>query len=193
MRVPGALTPGRSRNERRAFEVQSGIRLLPFTMTPIVIAPLAAQFPTSTAVGRSSSPGSRSKRPLRLGRAARVDPSRPRRAALALFVAGAGTSIALPTVPTANLGAVAPADIGTASEINDTMQRFGAVFAVAIATSVFAAFSHLDSPTGITDGFRPAVGVSALLALLGAVAALVLERRARTTEQLAPAAIDLAA
>ena len=111
---------------------------------------------------------------------------------LALFVAGAGTSIALPTVPTAVLGAVPPADIGTASGINNTMQRFGAVFAVAIATSVFAAYGHFASPTGITDGFRPAVGVSALLALLGAVAAVALERRV-PKEQLAPAAVDLAA
>ena len=47
----------------------------------------------------------------------------------------------------------------------------------------FTAYGHLGSPAGITHGFRPAVGVSALL---GAVAALALERRA-PKQQLAPA------
>lgn len=171
----------------------TGIRLLPFTMTPILIAPLAGA--VSDRLGR---------RPLiitglaiqalgfgwvalrastHLGLAELL---------LALFVAGAGTSIALPTVPTAILGAVAPADMGTASGINNTMQRFGAVFAVAIATSVFAAYGHAGSPVGITDGFRPAIAVSALLALLGAVAAVALERHPRE-QQLAPATLDLAA
>ena len=41
------------------------------------------------------------------------------------------------------------------------MQRFGAVFAIAIASSVFAANGHLGSPAGVTDGFRPAMAVAA--------------------------------
>jgi EmrB/QacA subfamily drug resistance transporter len=171
----------------------TGIRLLPFTMTPIVIAPLAGA--ASDRLGR---------RPLVIAGLA-VQAAGFAWVALrasthlglaellvALSVAGAGASMALPTVPTAVLGAVAPADMGTASGVNNTMQRFGAVFAVAIATSVFAAYGHLGSPAGITDGFRPAVGVSALLALLGAAAAVALERRARG-QQLAPATVDLAA
>ncbi len=172
--------------------LQTGIRLLPFTMTPIVIAPLAGA--VSDRVGR---------RPVivtglalqalgfawvalrastHLGLAELL---------LALFVAGAGTSMALPTVPTAVLGAVVPQEMGTASGVNNTLQRFGAVFAVAIATSVFAAQGHLGSAAGVTDGFRPAVAVSALLALLGALAALALERRRHV--RLEPAALDVAA
>jgi hypothetical protein len=41
------------------------------------------------------------------------------------------------------------------------MQRFGAVFGVAIASSVFAAYGHLGSPASVTDGFKAALAVSA--------------------------------
>jgi hypothetical protein len=62
--------------------------------------------------------------------------------------------------------------MGKASGISNMMQRFGAVFAIAIASSVFAAYGHLGSPAGVTAGFRPALAVAAVLSLLGAVAAL---------------------
>ena len=91
---------------------------------------------------------------------------------LALLVAGIGISMALPTVPTAVLSSVAPSEMGKASGISNMMQRFGAVFAIAIASSVFAAYGHLGSPAGVTAGFRPALAVAAVLSLLGAVAAL---------------------
>ena len=90
---------------------------------------------------------------------------------LALLVAGIGISMALPTVPTAVLSSVAPPEMGKASGIINMMQRFGAVFAIAIASSVFAAFGHLGSTAGVTAGFRPALAVAAVLSLLGAIAA----------------------
>jgi hypothetical protein len=62
-----------------------------------------------------------------------------------------------------------------ASGINNVMQRFGAVFAVAIASSVFSAYGHLGSASAVTDGLRPAIGVSALLSLIGALTALSLK------------------
>jgi MFS family permease len=91
---------------------------------------------------------------------------------LALLVAGIGISMALPTVPTAVLNAVAPPEMGKASGINTMMQRFGAVFAIAIASSVFAANGHLGSPASVTSGFRPVLAVCAALSLLGAVTAV---------------------
>jgi MFS family permease len=99
--------------------------------------------------------------------------------ALPLFVAGVGISMALPTVPTAVLSAVAPQEMGKASGVNTMMQRFGSVFAVAIATAVFTAYGHLGSPGGLTDGFKPALGVCAALSLLGALAALGIAPRRR--------------
>ena len=68
---------------------------------------------------------------------------------LPLVVAGIGISMALPTVPTAVLSAVAPEEMGKASGINYMMQRFGAVFAVAIGSSVFAVYGRLGSAASV--------------------------------------------
>jgi hypothetical protein len=82
--------------------------------------------------------------------------------------------MALPTVPTAVLNAVAPNELGKASGINYMMQRFGAVFAIAIASAVFAARGHFGTAAGVTSGFRPALAVCAGFALLSALSALAI-------------------
>ncbi len=95
---------------------------------------------------------------------------------LPMIIAGVGISMALPTVATAALGAVAPPDMGRASGVNNTLQRFGGAFGIAVAAAVFSAHGQLGSPAGVTAGFRPALAVSALLSLLGAVAAVLAGR-----------------
>ena len=93
---------------------------------------------------------------------------------IALLIAGVGVSMALPTVPTAVLNAVAPRELGKASGINYMMQRFGAVFAIAVASAIFAAYGHLGTPAGVTDGFKPALAACAGFALLAALSALAI-------------------
>jgi EmrB/QacA subfamily drug resistance transporter len=166
----------------------TGIRLLPWTMTPIFVAPLAGA--VSDRIGR---------RPLIVGGLAlqalgfawiALRASTGLSLAewlIVLFVAGVGISMALPAVPTAILNSVEPGETGTASGIYNMMQRFGAVFAVAIASSVFTAYGHIGTPAGVTDGFRPAIAVSASLSLLGAISALLLKARVAASAELEPA------
>jgi MFS family permease len=158
----------------------TGVRLLPWLATPMLISPAAGA--VSDRIGR---------RPViaaglllqaaGLGWVAlKASPAAGHlQLVLALLVAGVGISMALPTVPTAVLSAVAPPEMGKASGISTMMQRFGAVFAVAIVSSVFAANGHLGSPAGVTAGFRPALAVCAALSLLGAVTALAMAARRR--------------
>jgi cytosine/uracil/thiamine/allantoin permease len=82
--------------------------------------------------------------------------------------------MALPTVPTAVLNAVRPDELGKASGINYMMQRFGAVFAIAVASAVFTACGNFVTPAGVTAGFRPAIAACAGLALLAALSALAI-------------------
>ena len=58
------------------------------------------------------------------------------------------------------------------------LQRFGAVFGVALASSLFSAYGGLGSPGSFTDGYRPGIAVAAALALLGAFAGLSVSKRA---------------
>jgi MFS family permease len=98
---------------------------------------------------------------------------------VALLTAGVGVSMALPTVPTAVLNAVAPRELGKASGINYMMQRFGAVFAIAVASAVFAAYGRPGTPAGVTGGFRAALAACAGFALLAASARSPSRRRGR--------------
>ena len=158
----------------------TGLRLLPWFGTPMLISPVAGAL--SDRIGRR--PVIATGLLLQAAGfgwvAATVSPTASTVGlVLALLVAGVGVSMALPTVPTAVLGAVQPAEMGKASGINTMMQRFGAVFAIAIATSVFAAYGHLGSAVSVTSGFRPALAVAAGLSLLGALAALAITARPR--------------
>ena len=96
---------------------------------------------------------------------------------LPLVIAGVGISMAIPTTPTAALDAVPPADFGTASGVQNTLQRFGAVFGVAIVTAVFSAHGCLGSAAGVIAGVRPALAMSAGLSLVGSAAAVAVGRR----------------
>ncbi len=150
----------------------TGLRLLPFFATPMVVSPLAGAL--SDRIGR---------RPIMVAGltlqalgfvwvAARGSLATSWiELVIALLVAGIGISMALPTVPTAVLSAVAPEEMGKASGINFMAQRFGTVFAIAVASAVFAANGHLGSPAAVTAGFRPALWACAAFAVLAALTA----------------------
>jgi hypothetical protein len=61
--------------------------------------------------------------------------------------------------------------------INSMMRELGGVFGIALVVAVLAATGGYASAQAFTDGFGPAIGVSAGLALAGALAALALPSR----------------
>jgi EmrB/QacA subfamily drug resistance transporter len=155
----------------------SGLRVLPWTATPLVIAPIAGRL--SDRIGR---------RPILvtgtllqciglewLAFQAGTDVGYGR-LVMPLLIAGIGISMALPVAPTVALSAVAPADIGKASGVNGTVLRFGSAFAVAVAAAVFQAFGRFGTPETFTAGFRPALAVVAGFSLLAALTALAVGR-----------------
>jgi MFS family permease len=101
--------------------------------------------------------------------------------------------MALPTVPTAVLSAVASDEMGKASGINYMAQRFGAVFGVAIGSTIFATYGGLGSPASVTDGFEPALWACAALAGLAALAAMAMSARPKPAAEAEPAGLPAAA
>jgi MFS family permease len=97
---------------------------------------------------------------------------------LPLVISGCGVSMAMPAAQKAVVGAVGAQEIGQASGAFNMLRQLGGVFGIAAIVSVFAATGNLGSPQGFTDGFGPAMGVAAVLALAGAAAALGVPGRA---------------
>ncbi len=155
----------------------TGLRLLPWTATPMVIAPLAGTLADRIGTRPLLSAGLLLQA-VGLAWVARIAGSGGGYTpfVLPLIIAGIGISMAIPTVTAAALGAVQPADIGRASGVVSTLQRFGGAFGIAIATVVFSAHGHLGSPAGMTAGYRPALAVTALLSLVGGAVALAIRR-----------------
>jgi len=158
----------------------TGLRLLPWTATPMVVAPLAGAL--ADRIGTRpllvlglvlQAAGLAWVASLASGAAA----GGYGRFVAPLIVAGVGVSMALPTGPATTLSAVPPSDVGRASGVGNTTQRFGAAFGIALVTAVFAANGHLGSVASFTAGYRPAMIVSAGISLLGAAAAVAIGRR----------------
>jgi EmrB/QacA subfamily drug resistance transporter len=156
----------------------TGLRFLPWTATPTLIAPLAGVVADRVGTWPLMSAGLALQAGglAYIALVARSDTSYGQ-LVVPLVIAGVGISMALPTTPTAALSAVPPSEMGKASGVLNTLQRFGGVFGVAVVSAVFAGSGELVSPAGLVSGFRPALAVSAGLSLLGAASALWVRRR----------------
>ena len=174
----------------------AGLRMLPWTATPMIVAPAAGAL--ADRIG---------PRPLLVtglalqagglawvGLLASAGPAGYGQYVAPFVIAGVGISMAIPTVPTSALSAVSPADVGLASGVTNTMQRFGGAFGIALVSAVFAANGHLGNASSFTAGYRPGMLGAAALSLCGAIAAVAIARRRPADAPAdAPAATDASA
>jgi hypothetical protein len=72
--------------------------------------------------------------------------------------------------------------IGKAAGANSMMRELGGVFGISVAVAVFAAAGSYASPAAFTNGFGPAIGVTAALSLAGAIAGLSLPGKRRASK-----------
>jgi EmrB/QacA subfamily drug resistance transporter len=174
--------------------LQAGIRLLPWTATPMVIAPIAGSLAdrfgnrpfitlgmTMQAVGLGwvAFIASPDVGYLQLG--------------IALTIAGVGTSLCWPTIANSVMGSVPPEEAGPASGTNSSLRELGGVFGVAVLAAVFTRHGVYSSPQAFVDGFQPALVVGAGLTAIGIVAAFLIPRRTEREEAPTPASFALAA
>lgn len=98
-----------------------------------------------------------------------------------LIIAGCGVSMAMPAVQNVSVSSVVANEIGKASSIFNMLGQFGGVFGIAVLVAVFARIGSYGSPQTFSNGFVPAMGVSAALSLVGAIAGLILPGRGART------------
>lgn len=165
----------------------AGLRLLPWTATLFITAPVAG-----AVVNRFG------ERPLvvtgllmqaiGLGWiAAIVSPSVPYAALVApLVLAGVGVSMAMPAAQNAILGSVAVAEMGKASGVFNMGRFLGGMFGIAALVATFSANGAVDSAAHFERGFAAAMSLAATLSLAGAIAGFFLPARRRTAVAAAP-------
>jgi EmrB/QacA subfamily drug resistance transporter len=172
----------------------AGLRLLPWTGTLFIVAPVAGSL-----VNRLG------ERPLVVGGlllqaagmgwiALIAEPGMAYWPMIApLVIAGAGISMAIPSVQNAAMNAVAPGDLGKASGTFTTMRQLGGVFGLSLAVAVFTGAGSYASAAAFGDGFGPALAVAAAFSLGGAAVGTLLPRRMRPVEPAAGLAAAAAA
>jgi MFS family permease len=176
--------------ERGYSPLQAGLRMLPWTVTILALAPLAGWLQTRLGVRRLVS-GGLALQALGIGLVALLAAGGASYPAmvLPLVLAGCGISMAMPSSQNAVVSAVPLDMIGKASGTYNTLRQLGGAFGVAVVVAVFAATGSYATPAAFDDGFVAALGVSAALPVVAAVVALALpRRRAVSTPVVVPAA-----
>ena len=155
----------------------AGLRILPWTLAPMFIAPVAGalsdRIPAKLIIGTGLA-----MQAVALAWIALVStPTVPYSSLIAPFVV-AGVGMALFFAPVANvvLSAVRPAEEGQASGANNAIRELGGVLGVAVLAAVFAHVGGYRSAEAFSDGMNTAVLVGAAVVAIGALAAFAIPR-----------------
>src|SRR6478609_1057972 len=168
---------------------QAGLRTLPWTGMPIIVAPIAGILADRIG-GRPILATGMALQAVALGwLAAIVTPTVAYEAMVVPFIlAGVGMGLFFAPIANVVLSAVRPEQEGKASGATNTIREVGGVFGVAVLAAIFSANGDYASPAAYVAGLQPAIAVGAVVVGLGALAALFIPARAG-----AVAAIELEA
>jgi len=166
--------------------LQAGLRTLPWTGMPILVAPVAGIL--SDRVG--SRPLMATGLALQALALVWIDralsPGMAYASVIVPFIL-AGTGMALVFAPAANavLSSVRRHETGQASGANNAIREVGGVFGIAVLAAVFSHTGGYATPVQFVAGLQPAVLVGSGVLAIGAIAALfvpsIASQRARTT------------
>jgi EmrB/QacA subfamily drug resistance transporter len=163
----------------------SGLRILPWTLAPMFIAPVAGalsdKLPAKNIIGVGLA--------LQAAGLAWIASVSTPTVSYSHFVGPfvlAGVGMALFFAPVANvvLSAVRSEEEGKASGANNAIRELGGVLGVAILASIFAHAGGYRTPATFVDGMSTAVYVGAAVVAIGALAAFAIPRKRRRQEAL---------
>ena len=157
--------------------LDAGLRLLPWTATLFVVAPLSGALINRLGERMLIGVGLALQAAAFAWISVIAAPDLPYgKLVLPLILAGSGVSMAMPAAQNAILSAVAKPEIGKASGIYNMIRFLGGVCGIAIAGAVFVGHGSLASPQAFAAGFVAAMQVAAGLSLLGAIAGVCVSR-----------------
>jgi MFS family permease len=165
----------------------SGLRILPWTLMPMFIAPVAGALSDRIGGGRIMGTGLVLQAGGLASMAALTTATVPYWQLVVPFMVS-GIGMALFWAPVANvvLSAVRPQEEGQASGAQNAIRELGGVFGVAVLASVWAQYGSYSSGPSFVDGMTPALWIGAAVVLAGAVAAFLIPRRRRAVEVATP-------
>lgn len=152
---------------------QAGLRTLPWTAAPMVVAPLAGLLAPKLGLRTLLVGGLTLQAGALVWMAAILEPGTSYVSMVpALAMAGIGMGLTFAPSATAVLSDMAEVDHATASSTNSTIREIGVALGIAVLTAVFLGAGGSLTPTGYTDALAPALLVGAGAVAIGMVAAL---------------------
>jgi EmrB/QacA subfamily drug resistance transporter len=170
----------------------SGLRILPWTIMPMFVAPIAGALSDRVGGARLMGIGLTLQAAGLASIAALSTPTAPYWQFVVPFMVS-GIGMAMFWAPVANvvLAAVRKEEEGQASGTQNAIRELGGVFGVAVLASIWSHYGGYTSGQAFVDGLKPAIFVGAAVVLLGAVTAFAIPRR-RAQEVPAPAFAEAA-
>jgi EmrB/QacA subfamily drug resistance transporter len=161
----------------------SGLRILPWTIMPMFVAPIAGALSDKIGGARLMGIGLTLQAGGLASLAAISTPTTPYWHLVAPFMVS-GIGMAMFWAPVANvvLAAVRPEEEGQASGAQNAIRELGGVFGVAVLATVWSHYGGYSTGQSFVDGMTPAIWVGASVVALGAVAAFLIPHRRRAAE-----------
>ncbi|WP_433142152.1 MFS transporter [Actinomadura nitritigenes] len=168
----------------RMSPLDAGVRSLPWTGMPLLVAPLTA--PLIARIGvRNVLALALAFQTAGLGwLAAVLSPTASYGEMVPAFVlAGIGMGLFFPPIARAVLGFAPPELAGVASGVSNSLRQFGTVLGIAVLGAVFSARGDFTTPQAFTDGLQPALWLAVAALAAGTAAALLVPALPAHAEQ----------
>ncbi|WP_245547134.1 DHA2 family efflux MFS transporter permease subunit [Nocardia brevicatena] len=157
---------------------ESGVRTMPWTMAPMVVAPLAGLVIDRIGARALLATG---QTLLAVGLAwmaaittADIDYGS---FVAPMLIGGIGMGLTFAPLATVVMASAPEADRSIASGTNNTIREVGVAMGIAVLTSVFASYGAYTDPQSYVAGLVPAVGVGSAIVAIGALISLLVPGR----------------
>jgi EmrB/QacA subfamily drug resistance transporter len=156
----------------------SGLRILPWTVMPMFIAPIAGALSDRIGGHKLIGIGLAMQAAGLAWIAAVSTPTMPYVDLVGPFiVSGIGMSLFFAPVANVVFSSVRPEEEGQASGANNAIRELGGVFGVAVLAAVFASYGGYRSGVTFVNGMNAAVWIGAAVVALGSLSAFAIGKR----------------